>query len=91
MASGTDGRLKSNSTSIRKKGTANRLFLPMIKAMEDMVLNAEEHEYVRMLAWIVLIMWWSTLRWDDTQWMVQESMALSDRGFKAELRRTKTT
>ena len=88
---GQMAELKSSAIPTKQRGSANRLFLSMTKAMENMVMDTEEQQYVRMFAWLVLIMWWSTLRWDDTQWMVQDSMELSERGFKAEFRRTKTT
>ena len=41
--------------------------------------------------WLLVVMWWATLRWDDTQWIIPDSLLLRERGLKAEVKRTKTT
>ena len=54
-------------------------------------MNEEEPSFLRAIAWVALLMVYCTLRLDDAQGLVPDSMTLTDAGFRAVLGRTKTT
>ena len=61
-----------------------------VVALECYVVS-EAPEYARALAWVALLMVYCSLRADDVQGIIPDSMELSAQGFKARLGRTKTT
>ena len=83
--------MKAHACILHPKGTALRFPICFIHAWERLVSDPTEDPYARMFVWMILVMWWSTLRWDDGQWVDVDSMRLDKRGFSATLRRTKTT
>ncbi|OLP76746.1 hypothetical protein AK812_SmicGene43280, partial [Symbiodinium microadriaticum] len=60
-------------------------------ALELLVGNLEEPKYKRAVAWVVLLMMWASLRADDVQGILPQSMAFNGIGLIALLGKTKTT
>ena len=70
---------------------APMLTVAMVMALELYVVSEEEPSFLRAIAWVALLMVYCTLRLDDVQGLVPDSMTLTDAGFRAVLGRTKTT
>ena len=83
--------LKASMVTPESRGPARRFTIALVRGLEEVVLDIQELEYIRMLAWLILVMWWAILRWDDAQWMVPSTATMKARGFFAEISRTKTT
>ena len=63
----------------------------MILAAELAVVDGSAGGVHRVFAFLLLIMVWCSLRVDDVQWLDRASFVLNDLGFRAFLRRSKTT
>ena len=63
----------------------------MLVALEVLVCTTDEPPYLRALGFVVLLMVWGSLRADDVQGLLPQTMQLDERGLSIELARSKTT
>ena len=83
-----------NSDLVGAKPARRSAELPTVAtevALELLVGNLEEPEYKRAVAWVFLLMMWASLRADDVQGILPQSMAFNGIGLSALLGKTKTT
>ena len=60
-------------------------------ALELVVLDTVRPMYIRGFAWVKLLKFWASLRYDDLQWLAPASLVLTAEGLHATLPRTKTS
>ena len=65
--------------------------LAVMLALELAVMDMEYSFYMRLICWTVLLAAWGTMRMDDVQCVLPQSLKLSRRGLTLRLARTKTT
>ncbi|CAE7386813.1 unnamed protein product [Symbiodinium microadriaticum] len=63
----------------------------MLVSLEILVCSSDEPPYLRALGFVVLLMVWGSLRADDVQGLLPQTMQLDERGLAVELARSKTT
>ncbi|OLP93493.1 hypothetical protein AK812_SmicGene24578 [Symbiodinium microadriaticum] len=63
----------------------------MLVALEVLVCTTDEPPYLRALGFVVLLMVWGSLRADDVQGLLPQTMQLDERGLSIELARSKAT
>ena len=99
IASATPGSWTTSCASTRfretkgtkaKKGKAPRITVTVLFALELVVLDTVRRVYIRGFAWVKLLKFWASLRYDDLQWLAPTSMVLTAEGLHATLPRTKT-
>ena len=77
------------------KGRAPKAAKPytvaILVSLEIFILDEEQDLYFRFIGWVMLLACWTSLRVDDIQNILPETMKLSRRGFTARLARTKTS
>ncbi|CAE7229727.1 unnamed protein product [Symbiodinium sp. CCMP2592] len=73
------------------KKPAKLCTVAMLISMELCVIDDETAPFMRILAWIGLLMHWGVLRTDDVQWLDVCRMVFTDNGLTLVLRRSKTT
>ena len=74
-----------------RKGKAPMIPVMVLFALELVVLDTIRPLYVRGFAWVKLLKFWASLRYDDLQWLPPASMVLTAAGLHATLPRTKTS
>ena len=74
-----------------RKGKAPMIPVMVLFALELVVLDTVRPLYVRGFAWVKLLKFWASLRYDDLQWLALASMVLTAAGLHATLPRTKTS
>ena len=70
---------------------ASMLTVAIVISLEIFVCTAGEPGYLRALGFVCLIMIWGSLRADDVQGLLPQTMDLDERGFSVDLARSKTT
>ena len=75
----------------RPEQPASMLTTATVLALELFILSASEAVYLRALAFVCLLMVWGSLRADDVQGLLPQTMLLDDRGLSIDLARSKTT
>ena len=63
----------------------------ILVSLEIFILDNEQELYFRFIAWVMLLACWTSLRVDDIQNVLPETLKVSKRGFTARLARTKTS
>ena len=63
----------------------------IIMAMEIYVVNEDNPDYLRGVAWLRLVKTWASLRYDDHSWLSPSRVTFFDGELTATLTRTKTT
>ena len=74
-----------------RKGKAPNIPVMVLFALELVVLDTIRPLYVRGFAWVKLLKFWASSRYDDLQWLAPASMVLTAAGLHATLSRTKTS
>ncbi|CAE7357217.1 unnamed protein product [Symbiodinium sp. CCMP2592] len=70
---------------------ASMLTVAIILACEIFVCTPGEPSYLRALGFVCLLMVWGSLRADDVQGLLPQTMLLDERGLSIDLARSKTT
>eukprot|EP00435_Cladocopium_sp_Y103_P020573 s4599_g5.t1 len=70
---------------------ARPYIIAMMIGLELVVCNVEQLPYARLIAWVMLLMVWMTLRADDVQWIDGSRLRLDGVSLRVTLMRTKTT
>ena len=70
---------------------AQYLFIRIIVAFEDTVLDEARPAYVRYYAWLRLAKYWAAFRFDDVRWVNVDHVALEADGMGFHLERTKVS
>jgi len=78
-------------TGMRPPKSAQPYTVAMIISLELSVLDVEISFYQRLISWVILLSSWASMRLDDVQSILPQSMKLSRRGLTVRLARTKTT
>ena len=63
----------------------------ILVSLEVFVMDEEHEVYFRFIAWTILLACWTSMRVDDIQNVLPETLKISRRGFTARLARTKTS
>ena len=63
----------------------------ILVSLEVFVLDEEQDVYFRFIAWTMLLACWTSMRVDDIQNVLPETLKISRRSFTARLARTKTS
>ena len=90
--------LKESAQEAASKGPRRRgarqappLFVAVLEAIEEVVMDDSLPLFVRFYAWTGLVCHWSAMRWDDTVGLKPASLELRPRGLYGQLERTKTS
>ena len=87
--------LASWKLELEMKGRAPKAAKPytvaILVSLEIFIFDEEQDLYFRFIGWVMLLACWTSLRVDDIQNILPETMKLSRRGFTARLARTKTS
>ena len=83
------GKLSSQARGERRQ--AHYIPVQLIVAMERMVLDDTQAVYVRYYAWLRLIKYWASLRFDDLRWVDPATVVITAEGLRMNLTRTKVT
>lgn len=78
-------------THARVPKAAKPYTVAILASLEIFVMDFQQDLYARFIAWVMLIASWTSLRVDDIQNLLPETLRLSRRGFSARLARTKTS
>ena len=70
---------------------ANYLPVELLVAFERAVVCEERPAYTRLYAWLRLIKYWASLRFDDLRWVDASKNTLEEGGMRLYLERTKVT
>ena len=76
---------------VKSRGQAERYPVMVLERWETEVMDAEQVDYVRMLAWLKLVKTWATLRQADLRGLPPSCVEVTDRGMSAKLVWTKTS
>ena len=63
----------------------------ILVSLEIFVMDEEQEVYFRFIAWTILLACWTSMRVDDIQNVLPETLKVSKRGFTGRLARTKTS
>ena len=63
----------------------------ILVSLEIFVMDEEQEIYFRFIAWTILLACWTSMRVDDIQNVLPETLKVSKRGFTGRLARTKTS
>ena len=74
----------------RPSKQAPRMYVTMLRALENVVTDAGLLPFVRVYAWWVLIQNWGTFRFSDHRCIDPSSVVITSAGFSAVLSRSKT-
>jgi len=77
--------------NVVRRGPAKRLLMALLIELEWKVEDDQRPVFMRMVAWFVLVSWWSVLPFDDACWMSPDSAQLASSSWKAWIARTKPT
>ena len=77
--------------SARAPRPAKPYTVAVLVSLEVFVMDVEQDLYFRFIAWTMLVACWTSLRVDDIQNILPETLKVSKRGFTARLAKTKTT
>ena len=80
-----------DETGARPPKSAQPFTTALILSLELSVLDLEVSFYQRLISWVILIASWASMRLDDIQCVLPQSLKLSRRGLTVRLARTKTT
>ena len=76
----------------RPRISANRWPLAIVICWEFVVMDKEQHQYIRLYAWFKLVKLWGMLRWSDTTGVPAESLKFEgSAGLSGEVVRSKTS
>ena len=86
-------RTRFRGTRGPRRGRAKAPMIPVMVlfALELVVLDTVRFLYVRGFAWVKLLKFWASLRYDDLQWLAPASTVLTAAGLHATLPRTETS
>lgn len=83
--------LECAAANPRARAKAHALPVRVLLGWERVVVNKDFGLFLRVYAWLRLVKYWATLRWDDLMWMDPATVQISSRGLAATLARTKVT
>ena len=77
--------------SSKPRESAQPYSVAIIVSLELYVMDGEKDFYRRVVAWAMLVCCWCSMRVDDLQSVLPESIRISSRGMTMRMNRTKTT
>eukprot|EP00435_Cladocopium_sp_Y103_P067033 s408_g29.t1 len=78
-------------TNSRPPRAAKPYAVAILVSLEIFILDFEQDVYCRFVAWVMLIACWASMRVDDIQNNLPETLRVSKRGLTAKLSRSKTS
>ena len=80
--------LAKGAPPVRK---APMLLIALLAALEFYVMDDEKPAYSRAMAWYILLLVWTAMRFDDTAGLLPEKLKLFDRGLEGLIVRSKSS